>query len=612
MPARIEDYGLIGDCRTACLVGRDGSIDWLCWPRFDSPACFAALLGTPDHGRWLIRPTDERARARRAYRQGTVVLETTFETATGSATVIDFMPLGGAFSSLVRLVIGLSGKVQFKTELIIRFDYGRSVPWVTRLADGALAAVAGPHFVVLRTPVELRGEDLTTVGEFSVAAGESVPFVMSHGASYRSPPPAIDAAAALKATETSWREWLGRCPGLGEWTEPVRRSLLTLKALTYEPTGGIVAAATTSLPEKIGGERNWDYRYCWLRDASFALQALMRLGFYGEAREWRDWLLRAVAGSPAQIQIMYGIAGERYLPELEIFWLPGYEGSRPVRIGNAASEQFQLDVYGEIADAMYHAAKAGIASAERQHAFRVATAEHLAQVWRDPDEGLWEVRGGRRNFTHSKVMAWLAFDRMASLSELAGDLEHARAWRRTAAEIHADICEKGFDAGIGSFVQAYGSRQLDASLLQLALVRFLPATDPRIAGTIAAIEQRLLDKDGLLLRYDSGAGVDGLPPGEGAFLACSFWLADNYVMQGRLEAARQLFRRLLEKSNDLGLFAEEYDPGAGRMLGNFPQAFSHVGLINTAINLAQATAPAASDPIEDVRATLVPAGDGSA
>jgi GH15 family glucan-1,4-alpha-glucosidase len=603
MPSRIEDYALIGDCRTAALVGRDGSIDWLCWPRFDSSACFAALLGTPDHGRWLIQPADPTVRAKRAYRDGTVVLETTFETADATAQLIDFMPLASPTTTVVRLIKGLRGRMTFKTELIIRFDFGRSVPWVSRLDDGAFSAVAGPSFLVLRTPVELRGAELTTVGEFTVAAGETVPFVMSHSDSYRSPPAAIDAELALSETTESWGDWIRRCPDLGPWTAPVKRSLLTLKALTYGPTGSIVAAATTSLPERIGGERNWDYRFSWLRDASYSLLALMRLGFYDEARDWRDWLLRAVAGSPGQIQIMYGIAGERYLPEQELFWLPGYEGSRPVRIGNAASQQFQLDVYGEISEAMHHAAKGGIAPAERQHAFRIAVADHLKAIWRDPDEGIWEVRGGRQHFTHSKVMAWVAFDRMASLSELAGDTAHAEEWRRIAATIHAEICEKGFDRGLGSFVQAYGSTELDASLLQLAPVGFLPPTDPRIQGTVARIEKTLLDRSGLMLRYRSHSGVDGLPPGEGAFLACSFWLADNYVMQGRGEDARRLFTRLLDCANDVGLLSEEYDPRERRMLGNFPQAFSHVGLINTALNLIEATTPS-----KENLAALVPAG----
>jgi GH15 family glucan-1,4-alpha-glucosidase len=588
MASPIADYALIGDCRTAALVGRDGSIDWLCWPRFDSTACFAALLGTPDHGRWLLAPAAPATRRSRAYRDGTLVLETTFETAAATASVVDFMPLAGDVPSIVRLVIGRRGRMAFETELILRFDFGRSVPWVTRLADGALSAVAGPHFVVLRTPVALRGRDLTTVGTFTVAAGETVPFVMSHGASYRSPPAPIDAEAALAATTGSWRAWLERCPDLGEWTAPVKRSLLTLKALTYEPTGGIVAAPTTSLPERPGGERNWDYRHCWLRDASYSLLALMRLGYYGEAREWRDWLFRAIAGSPDQIQIMYGIAGERYLPEQELFWLPGYQGSRPVRIGNAAAEQFQLDVYGEIAGLMYYAAKGGIPPVQRQHDFRIAVAEHLERIWRDPDEGIWEVRGGRKQFTHSKVMAWVAFDRMAELSALVGDQEHARSWRRIADRIHADVLAKGFDTGRGSFVQHYGSTRVDASLLQLAPARFLPATDPRIGGTIAAIEADLLDQSGLVRRYETESGVDGLEPGEGAFLACSFWLADNYILQGRIEEARRLFSRLLATANDVGLLAEEYDARNGRMLGNFPQAFSHVGLINTALNLSLA------------------------
>jgi GH15 family glucan-1,4-alpha-glucosidase len=562
----------------------------LCWPRFDSGACFAALLGTPENGRWQIAPADPSARTSRRYRDGTLVLETNFETAEGEATLVDFMPPHDGTSELVRLVMGRSGRVDFRTELVIRFDYGASVPWVTRLPDGALSAVAGPEMLVLNTPVELHGEDLRTVGTFSVAAGETVPFVLTYGQSYLPRSTPAGAAVALMRTEAFWRDWSGRCKPVGPWTEAVRRSLLTLKALSYEPTGGIVAAATTSLPELIGGPRNWDYRYCWLRDATLTLLAFMHLGYQDEARAWRDWLLRAVAGTPAQIQIMYGIAGERRIPEWEVAWLPGYEGSRPVRVGNAAASQIQLDVFGEIADALYQARRGGLPISERQNALRKAILEHLETAWHDPDEGIWEVRGGRRHFTHSKVMAWVAFDRASTIVHELGDHDTGARWRRIADEIHAEICSKGFDPGIGSFVQSYGSRQLDASLLQIPLVGLLPASDPRVRGTISAIERRLME-DGFVMRYDTEVGVDGLPPGEGAFLACSFWLADNLCLQGRWDEARELFERVAGLANDVGLLAEEYDPAARRFLGNFPQAFSHIALVTTALNLGAAEKP---------------------
>jgi GH15 family glucan-1,4-alpha-glucosidase len=589
--ARIEDYALIGNCETAALVARDGSIDWLCWPRFDSAACFAALLGTSDNGRWQIAPADPSARVSRRYRDGTLVLETNFETTEGEATLIDFMPPRDGASELIRIVAGRRGRLDFKTELVIRFDYGASVPWVSRLANGGLSAIAGPDTLELHTPVELRGEDYRTVGEFSVTAGESIPFVLTYGGPNIRGANASGATEALARTETYWREWSGPCQAGGPWAEAVRRSLLTLKALSYEPTGGIVAAATTSLPEQIGGPRNWDYRYCWLRDATLTLLAFIHLGYRDEAKAWRDWLLRAVAGTPAQIQIMYGIGGERRLPELELTWLPGYERSQPVRIGNGAAAQLQLDVYGEIADALYQARRGGLEMSERHNAFRNTIMEHLETCWREPDDGLWEVRGDRRHFTHSKVMCWVAFDRASTVAGELGDHDRAARWRRIADDIHAEICIKGYDPEIGSFVQSYGARQLDASLLQIPLVGFLPPSDARVRGTITAIERRLMN-DGFVMRYDTQAGVDGLPPGEGAFLACSFWLADNYVLQGRRAEARALFERLLGLCNDVGLLAEEYDPRAGRMLGNFPQAFSHVGLINTALNLSRTEGPA--------------------
>jgi GH15 family glucan-1,4-alpha-glucosidase len=591
MALRIEDYALIGDCKTAALVGRDGSIDWLCWPRFDSAACFAALLGKPDNGRWLIAPKDSQLTTSRRYRPGTLVLETEFRTETGTATVIDFM-LPGDGADLVRIVAGQSGRVVFKTELVVRFNYGAAVPWVDRLEEGSISAIAGPERLLLRTPVALYGEDFRTVGEFAVEAGQSIPFALSYGASFQSPPPAIDALDALTRTEAFWRKWSDRCPDVGPWTEAVKRSLITLKALTYAPTGGIVAAATTSLPERLGGVRNWDYRYCWLRDATFTLLAFMSLGYNDEARAFRDWLIRAVAGSPSQAQIMYGVGGERWLPELTVPWLPGYENSKPVRIGNEASQQLQLDVYGEIADAMFQALKAGMAPSQRGQALRPVVLDYLAQAWRQPDEGIWEVRGGRQHFVHSKVMAWVAFDRAADEVEAQAFHDSGRRWREIADTIHAEVCDRGFDRDLNSFVQAYGSKRLDASLLLIPMVGFLPPEDPRVRGTLQAIEERLLIDGEFVLRYEAEYAGDGLPAGEGAFLACSFWLVDNYILQGRYAAARKLFDGLLARCNDVGLLAEEFDPLTGRMLGNFPQAYSHVGLINCALSLSRRKGPA--------------------
>jgi GH15 family glucan-1,4-alpha-glucosidase len=591
MSLRIEDYALIGDCKTAALVGRDGSIDWLCWPRFDSPACFAGLLGTAEHGRWLIAPVDPPLAVQRRYRPGTLVLETEFQTETGCAVIVDFMPPSDG-AELVRIVFGRWGRVNFLTELVVRFTYGASVPWISRLDDGGMSALAGPERLVLRTPVALRGEDLRTVGEFAVEVGQAVPFVLSYGPSYQSPPPAIDAFDALELTEAFWCEWSDRCPEVGPWTEAVKRSLITLKALTYAPTGGIIAAATTSLPEQLGSVRNWDYRYCWLRDATFTLLAFMHLGYYDEARAWRDWLVRALAGSPTQVQIMYGVAGERWLPEMIIPWLPGYANSSPVRIGNAAHEQMQLDVFGEMADAMFQALKGGMESSERGEALRPVMLEHLATAWREPDEGIWEVRGGAQHFVHSKVMAWVAFDRAASGLRARRLEESASQWRKVADEIHEQVCERGFDRDLNSFVQAYGSKRADASLLLIPLVGFLPADDARVRGTLRAIEEKLLIDGDLLLRYELDNPGDGLPAGEGAFLACSFALVDNYILQGRYGEAERLFERLLARCNDVGMLAEEIDPLTGRMLGNFPQAYSHVGLINCALNLSRRASPA--------------------
>jgi GH15 family glucan-1,4-alpha-glucosidase len=591
MALPIEDYALIGDCRSAALVGRDGSIDWLCWPRFDSAACFAALLGTTQHGRWLLAPKGPWLSVHRRYRPGTLILETEFRTETGVAAIVDFMPPAGG-GDLVRIVEGRSGRVAFGTELVMRFDYGASVPWVDRLDDGSINAIAGPERLVLRTPVALYGEDLRTIGEFAVEAGQSIPFVLSYGASFQTPPPAIDAFEALGSTQAFWRQWSDRCPDVGPWTEAIKRSLITLKALTYAPTGGIVAAATTSLPEHLGGVRNWDYRYCWLRDATFALLALMKLGYFDEARAWRDWLIRAVAGNPEQVQIMYGVGGERWLPEMTLPWLPGYEDSAPVRIGNGAAGQMQIDVFGEIADALLQTLKAGMAPSERGRAIRPVILEHLATAWRQPDEGIWEMRGGRQHFVHSKVMAWVAFDRAAHELEAQAFNEPGRRWREIADEIHAEVCEHGFDHELDSFVQAYGSRKLDASLLLIPMVGFLPSEDPRVRGTLRAIEERLVIDGEFVLRYETEQVADGLPPGEGAFLVCSFWLVNNYILQGRDAEARDMFERLIARCNDVGLLAEEIDPITGRMLGNFPQAYSHVGLINCALSLSRQKGPA--------------------
>jgi GH15 family glucan-1,4-alpha-glucosidase len=591
VPARIEDYGLIGDCETAALVARDGSIDWLCWPRFDSGACFAALLGTSDHGRWLVAPADEGARVTRRYVGDTLILETVFATPEGEVALIDFMPPRGKASDVVRIVEGRRGRVEMRTELAIRFDYGSFVPWVTKVAKGTLRAIAGPDMMVLRTPVRLHGHNLKTVGTFSVAEGERAPFVLTYHPSHLPLPEPVDPEAALADTRAFWEEWSSRCSNGGEWTAAVKRSLITLKALTYKPTGGIVAAPTTSLPEELGGPRNWDYRYCWLRDATFTLLSLMNAGYYDEATAWRGWLLRAAAGSPDQLQIMYGIGGERRLNEWEAAWLPGYEGAAPVRIGNAAASQLQLDVYGEVMDAFHHGRELGLPSSDVTWALGRALVDHLEQVWREPDEGIWEVRGGRQHFTHSKVMAWVAFDRAVKSAEAFRLTGPVGRWRALAREIHDEICRRSWSEKRQSFAQAYDSDELDASVLLLPLVGFLPVDDVRVRKTVEAIERGLL-RNGFVLRYDSGCGADGLPPGEGAFLACSFWLADNYVLLGRHDDARRLFERLLALRNDLGLLAEEYDPRAGRLVGNFPQAFSHISLVNTAYNLGRATGPA--------------------
>jgi GH15 family glucan-1,4-alpha-glucosidase len=594
MAQPIEDYALIGDCETAALVARDGSIDWLCWPRFDGGACFAALLGTPDNGRWQIAPTDPAARVTRRYRDDTLILETEFTTSTGIVTLVDFMPPRapltgdvrpepGNASDLVRLVVGKRGQVEMSCELILRFDYGELVPWVTHLDDGAQRAIAGPNMTVLRTPVELHGDDLKTVGNFLVSEGDTVPFVLSYGRSYRAPPNGINPTAALSDTESFWRAWARACRDAGKWSPIVRRSLITLKALSYRPTGGIVAAPTTSLPEQLGGSRNWDYRYCWLRDATFTLLSLMNGGYYESARDWREWLVRAIAGSPKQLQIMYGIDGERRLTELELPWLPGYEGASPVRIGNAASNQLQLDVYGEVMDALYQGRRGGLAALDV--GLQRAILDHLSTIWREPDDGIWEVRGGRQHFTYSKVMAWVAFDRAVKLAEEFGLEGPVDQWKAVRQEIHDDVCTNAFNAKLGAFAQHYGADTLDASVLLMPLVGFLPASDPRVQGTVAAIERRLM-VDGFVMRYDTQSGKDGLPPGEGAFLACSFWYVDNLLLLGRRSEAEQFFDRLCGLCNDVGLLSEEYDPHAKRLVGNFPQAFSHIAMVNSAHNLA--------------------------
>ncbi|MGH8178316.1 MAG: glycoside hydrolase family 15 protein [Steroidobacter sp.] len=590
MAGRIEDYALIGDCESAALVSSEGSIDWLCWPRFDSDACFAALLGDASHGRWLLAPRDSNIRSSRRYRDDTLILETRFETDSGAVLVIDLMPPRGHSSDLVRLVVCERGEVAMRTELVLRFGYGASVPWVTRVEEGVWRAVAGPDMTILRTSAPMHGENLKSVADFVVRAGECVSFVLTYQPSHLDTPPRLDVDEALRATEAFWRDWVAKGRTTARWSPAVTRSLITLRALIYRPTGGIIAAPTTSLPEHIGGERNWDYRYCWLRDATLTLLALMNAGYYEEAKAWRNWLMRAIAGSPNQMQIMYGVAGERRLSEWEAPWLPGYENSRPVRIGNEAYAQLQLDVFGEVMDALHQARDGGLAPTEPGWAMQRELLAHLSTAWEQPDYGIWEVRGPPRHFTYSKIMAWVAFDRAIKDAErynLSGPTE---VWRATRERIHRQVCERGYDAARNCFVQSYGSTQLDASLLLICELGFLPATDPRMLGTIQAIETHLL-RDGLLLRYDTSAADDGLPPGEGVFLACSFWLADAYCMCGRMQEAEALFERLVALSNDVGLLAEEFDPTAGRQVGNFPQGFSHLSLINTAFNLREASKP---------------------
>jgi GH15 family glucan-1,4-alpha-glucosidase len=588
MTALIEDYALLGDLQSAALVSREGCIDWLCLPRFDSDACFASLLGTPENGHWKLQPAGEFRSTGRRYRGDTLVLETELETATGAVRLIDFMPPRETKPDVVRIVEGIRGRVEMHMELVVRFVYGSVVPWVRNL-DGALVAIAGPDLVTLRTPVELVGRNLRTYASFSVAEGDRVPFVFTWCPSHEALPEAIDPEQALQDTLTFWEEWAARCTAVEPWDAAVRRSLVTLKALTYAPTGGIVAAPTTSLPEALGGVRNWDYRYCWLRDATLTLLAFVRAGYTEEAGAWRDWLLRAIAGSPDELQVMYGVAGERRLTELELPWLEGYESSRPVRVGNGASDQLQLDVHGEVVDALYQARRQGLVASDDAWALATKTLDWLESGWREPDEGIWEVRGPRRHFTHSKVMAWVAFDRAVKTVTGLGRDGNVDRWRATRRAIREEILSSGFNAELGSFVQYFGSDRLDASLLLIPLVGFLPADDPRVVGTVAAVERGLM-RDGLVERYradDENVGVDGLPPGEGVFLACSFWLAAVLAQQGRLDHAIELFERLLSLRNDLGLLSEEYDPERGRLVGNFPQAFTHLTLVETAFTLAR-------------------------
>jgi len=580
MPLPIEHYALVGDCHTAALVGNDGSIDWLCLPRFDSGACFAALLGAAEHGRWLLAPAARVNHVHRRYRGDSLILETEFDTDEGSVRVIDFMPLSDQRWDIVRIVEGVRGRVDIRMELVVRFDYGSIVPWVHQV-EGKLLLTAGPDTLELSASVPVEGENMTSVAQFSVEAGQRQSFVLNYRPSYVDTATAVDAEQALRETEGLWRKWSEKCTYRGPWRDSVVRSLVTLKALTYKPTGGLIAAPTTSLPEKPGGVRNWDYRYSWLRDATFTLNALLLAGYEEEAAAWREWLLRAIAGSPDDLQILYSVTGTRRLDEYELPWLPGYEASAPVRIGNAAAKQFQLDVYGEVMDTLHLARAAGLPPEPDAWKVQVSLLKFLESHWEMPDEGLWEVRGPPRHFTHSKVMAWVAFDRGIKDAEQDGLEGPIGRWRELRDKIHAQVCEKGFDPRSNSFVQSYGSTDLDASLLLIPQVGFLPADDPRVLGTIAAIERSLL-VDGLVLRYSTATNVDALPAGEGCFLPCSFWLADSYALTGRRREGEALFERLLSLGNDVGLFAEEYDPRAKRMLGNYPQALTHMALVNTA------------------------------
>ncbi|MET4604975.1 GH15 family glucan-1,4-alpha-glucosidase [Bradyrhizobium sp. JR4.1] len=586
MSQRIEDYALIGDCETAALVGRNGSIDWLCWPAFDSDACFAALLGTHKNGRWLIAPREDVTATSRRYLGDTLILETRFETKSGTVALIDFMPPRGKASDIVRLVRGVSGTVKIRMELVIRFGFGVDIPWVRRI-DHSLLAVAGQDMTVLRTPAKTRGEDLTTVSDFEVKAGETVPFVLTYGPSHLEPPAPIDPELALQETEKFWQDWCSHCNRDGDYRDLIVRSLITLKALTFGPTGGIVAAPTTSLPEKLGGARNWDYRFCWLRDATFTLLALMNSGYTEEASAWHNWLLRAAAGSPSNMQIMYGIWGQRRLLEWEAGWLDGYEGAQPVRVGNAAHAQLQLDVYGELIDAFHQSRMAKLKLDDESWALECAVLKHLAEVWDQPDHGIWERRGEPKHYVFSKVMTWVAFDRGIKSAETFGFKAPLLHWRTLRDAIHRDVCNRGFNTEENAFVESYGSKLLDASVLLLPAVGFLEASDPRIRGTIVAMEKHMMP-DGFVLRHDPREVPAGQPPLEGAFLACSLWLADAHVLAGDLDKAQALFDRVVGIANDVGLLAEEYDSGAKRQTGNFPQALTHIALVNTAHNLSAA------------------------
>ncbi|HXS76695.1 MAG TPA: glycoside hydrolase family 15 protein [Terracidiphilus sp.] len=583
MSARIEDYAIIGDCETAALVDCNGSIDWLCWPAFSSEACFAKLLGGDDNGYWKISPTDGEWKTTRKYREHTLIVETVFETKDWAVRLTDFMPVRGNNSDLVRMVEGIRGETRIRMELCLRFDYGRSVPWVNRIEKG-IRAIAGPNLCVLRASVPTHGENMKTVAEFPVKAGKRVSFTLTYGPSHKEDPPEIDVDEAFKETVEFWEEWTGRLHFDGEHREIVERSLMTLKAMTYLPTGGVVAAVTTSLPESLGGVRNWDYRYCWLRDTTFTLLALANGGYYDEAAAWQDWLLRALGGSPDQVQIMYGLRGERQLQEWTVDWLDGYEASKPVRIGNAAAMQTQLDIYGEMLDSFYHAQHKMGRYSEQDFRVLVLLMKHLEEIWEKPDQGIWETRGGAQQFTYSKLMAWVAFDRAVLIAEQLKYGAPVDRWKQLREAVHQQICEQGFNKKLNSFVQVYGGDQLDASLLLMPLVGFLPGADERIKGTVEAIRRDLM-QDGLVLRYNTSRVQDGLPPGEGVFLACSFWMVSSLKAVGREDEARELFKKLLELPNDLGLLSEEYDPKAKRMVGNFPQAFSHIALVNAAFDL---------------------------
>ena len=587
---RIEDYGLIGNGETAALVGRDASIDWLCWPRFDSEACFAALLGNPGNGCWSIVPDAPVTLRSRRYRGDTPILETTLETASGAIRIIDFMPVNQEMPALVRIVEGIRGTVPVGMNLCLRFGYGARAPWLRKEASGDMKAISGPHAAVLRSTVDFAIDDHSAIGRFSVCEGQRLDFVLAYGPSFEPPRDLPDAASAMQATERFWDEWCKCCAYQGAWGEPVRRSLITIKALIYGRTGGIIAAPTTSLPEQAGGSRNWDYRYCWLRDATFVLLMMMSAGYRQEAEAWTDWLLRAVAGSSHQVQPVYGVAGENWLGEREADHLAGFNGARPVRIGNDAFRQRQIDVFGEVMDVMHHARRSNFTLREADWTLQTSLVSYLEEIWNQPDEGIWEVRGGPRHFVHSKVMAWVAFDRAVKAIEGFGLEGPVGQWSRIRDEIRAQVCERGFDAQRGAFVQSYGSKELDSSTLLIPLVGFLPADDPRVAGTVRAIEKELA-VDGLVLRYRTEHTDDGLPPGEGVFLACSFWMADNYILQGRYGDAKRLFEHLLSLRNDLGLLAEEYDPRTKTQLGNFPQALSHLTLAGTALNLDHAASP---------------------